>query len=479
MTACLFLARGAGRILMGYRFLLKWRRILLVGRNAFCTCANDAAEEARMLPQNTLLHAHKMKLRWFVTLSTLPLLGVLTAFGIMPQTAGLSASQYSVIENIELPVTTDQPSEASVFWRNDRVQRGDTVSEQLRRVNVQDPAADEFLRRASSARSFRQLRVGRTLLVETDDAHNLLALRYTDNGGNQVQVLKDGASFRVTEQNAETERRVFVQTGEIASSLYAATDEAGLPDSIANEMVEIFGGEIDFHRDLRRHDKFSVIYEMNYVNGESAHKGRILAAEFVNHGRTFRAFFFQNSRHGGDYFSPDGKSMRKAFLRSPIEFSRVSSGFSRSRFHPVLNKWRAHKGVDYAAPIGTKVRATADAVVHFVGTRGGYGNVIMLEHQGHFQTVYGHLSRFASGLRRGQRVGQGEVIGYVGKTGLASGPHLHYEFKVSGIQRDPLKIALPDGKPISEAQRTAFTESTRDLHARLSLLRNTRIAKLD
>lgn len=432
-----------------------------------------------MLPQNTLLHAHKMKLRWFVALSTLPLLGVLTAFGIMPQTAGLSASQYSVIENIELPVSVAPPSEALVFWRNDRVQRGDTVSELLRRVNVQDPAADEFLRRDASVRSFRQLRVGRTLLVETDDAHNLLALRYTDNDGNQVQVLKDGAGFRVTEQAAETERRVFVQTGEIASSLYAATDEAGLPDSIANEMVEIFGGDIDFHRDLRRHDKFSVIYEMSYVNGESAHKGRILAAEFVNHGRTFRAFYFQNSSHGGDYFSPDGKSMRKAFLRSPIEFSRVSSGFSRSRFHPVLNKWRAHKGVDYAAPIGTKVRATADAVVSFIGQRGGYGNVVMLNHQGHYQTVYGHLSRFAAGLHRGQRVGQGEVIGYVGKTGLASGPHLHYEFKVSGIQRDPLKIALPDGKPISEAQRTAFSEATRDLHARLSLLRNTRIAKLD
>ncbi|GAB5604403.1 peptidoglycan DD-metalloendopeptidase family protein [Sideroxyarcus sp. TK5] len=432
-----------------------------------------------MLPQNTLLHAHKMKLRWFVTLSTLPLLGVLTAFGIMPQTVGLPSSQYSVIENIELPVNTAQSPTASVFWRNDRVQRGDTVSELLRRVNVQDPAADEFLRRAPSTRSFRQLRVGKSFLVETDDAHNLLALRYTDNDGNQVRILKDGENFRVTEQAAETERRVFVQTGEISSSLYAATDEAGLPDSIANQMAEIFGGDIDFHRDLRRHDKFSVIYEMNYANGESTHNGRILAAEFINHGRTFRAFYFQNSSHGGDYFSPEGKSMRKAFLRSPIEFSRVSSGFSRSRFHPVLNKWRAHKGVDYAAPIGTKVRATADGVVSFIGQRGGYGNVVMLQHQGHYQTVYGHLSRFAASLRRGQRVGQGEIIGYVGKTGLASGPHLHYEFKVSGIQRDPLKIALPDGKPISEVQRTAFTESMRDLDARLSLLRNTRIAKLD
>ncbi len=432
-----------------------------------------------MLPQNTLLHAHKMKLRWFVTLSTLPLLGVVTAFGIMPQTAGLSSSQYSVIENIELPRLPKQSDGTSVFWRNDRVQRGDTVGELLRRMNVQDPAADEFLRRAASARSFRQLRVGRSLMAETDDAHNLLSLRYTDNEGKQVQIVKDGAGFRVKDLVADTERRVFVQTGEIASSLYAATDEAGLPDSIANQMVDIFGGDIDFHRDLRRHDKFSVVYEMDFVNGETTHRGRILAAEFVNHGRTFRAFYFRNSQHGGDYFSPDGKSMHKAFLRSPIEFSRISSGFSRSRFHPVLNKWRAHKGVDYAAPIGTKVRSTADAVVTFVGKRGGYGNVVMLKHQGHYQTVYGHLSRFAAGLHRGQRVEQGEVIGYVGKTGVASGPHLHYEFKIGGVQRDPLKIKLPEGKPISEAQHTAFVDATSDLQTRLNLLHNTRIARLD
>jgi murein DD-endopeptidase MepM/ murein hydrolase activator NlpD len=171
--------------------------------------------------------------------------------------------------------------------------------------------------------------------------------------------------------------------------------------------------------------------------------------------------------------------MHKAFLRSPIEFSRVSSGFSQSRFHPVLNKWRAHKGVDYASPIGTKVKATSDGVVTFVGKQGGYGNVVMLSHQGGYQTVYGHLSRFAGTIHHGQRVGQGEIIGYVGMTGLATGPHLHYEFRVGGLQRDPLKVALPDGKPISELQMTVFMESTRDLHTRLSLLRNTRIAKLD
>jgi murein DD-endopeptidase MepM/ murein hydrolase activator NlpD len=157
----------------------------------------------------------------------------------------------------------------------------------------------------------------------------------------------------------------------------------------------------------------------------------------------------------------------------------VSSGFSKSRFHPVLNKWRAHKGVDYAAPIGTKVKVTSDGVVSFVGNQGGYGNVVMVTHQGRFTTVYGHLSRFASGIKKGQKLGQGQIVGYVGMTGMTSGPHLHYEFKLNGVQHDPLKVALPDGKPVSETQKTAFVEITRDLFAQLDTFRNTHIAKLD
>ena len=431
-----------------------------------------------MLPQNSLLHAHKMKLRWFVALSTLPLLGVVTAFGIMPQQDVALAIQRTFTADLALPPAAEAVETRPTYWHSEQIQRGDSVSELLRRMEVQDDAADNFLRRAAEAGSLRQLRTGKTVQAKTSAESRLLTLSYVDNGGNQITITPDGERFKVKTQPALAERRVFVQTGEISSSLYTATDEANLPDAVANQLVEIFGGDIDFHRDLRRGDTFSIIYEQPYLNGEATRNARILAAEFINHGRALQAFYFQNTRHGGDYFSPDGKSMRKAFLRSPIEFSRVSSGFSRARFHPVLNRWRAHKGVDYAAPTGTKVRATADGVVRFVGKQGGYGNAVMLDHQGQFQTVYGHLSRFGE-VRRGQRVSQGEVIGYVGQTGLASGPHLHYEFKVSGVQRDPLKVALPDGKPISAVQQAVFTEATQALHARLSLLRNTRIAQLD
>lgn len=431
-----------------------------------------------MLPQNTLSHAHKMKLRWFITLSSLPLLGVVTAFGIMPQTDALSREQKTVLEEITLPVSTPVAANATAFWRNERIQRGDTIAELLRRLNVDDQAASDYLRKSKFTESLRRLPVGKEVQAETDINGALLELRYLSDT-NQVIIEKSGNSFSNRTLPAQTDKRMQIRTGEITSNLFAATDEAGLPDPVANQLSDIFGGDIDFHRDLRKGDKFTVIYEMNYINGQPARPGRIISAEFVNHGRSFRAAYFQTTEFTGDYYSPEGKSMHKAFLRSPIEFSRVSSGFSKSRFHPILNKWRSHKGVDYAAPMGTKVKVTSDGVVSFVGKQGGYGNVVMVDHQGHFSTVYGHLSRFAGGIHKGQRLGQGQIVGYVGMTGLASGPHLHYEFKLSGVQRDPLKVALPDGKPISEAQKTSFMDSTRDLFAQLDTYRNTHVARLD
>lgn len=432
-----------------------------------------------MLPQNTLSHAHKMKLRWFVTLSTLPLLGVVTAFGIMPQTDAGSRAFKTVIEDIALPDTTPIAGNATSFWRNERIQRGDTIAELLRRLNVEDPAASDYLRKNKAAEGLRRLSVGKEVQAETDANGGLLALRYLGNDASQVVIEKSGNSFRTRILPAQMETRIQIRSGEIKTNLFAATDEVGLPDPAANQLADIFGGDVDFHRDLRKGDKFTVIYEMTYVNGEPARTGRILSAEFVNNGHAYRAAYFQTSENSGDYYSPDGKSMHKAFLRSPIEFSRISSGFSKSRFHPVLNKWRSHKGVDYAAPIGTKVKVTSDGVVAFVGRQGGYGNVVMIDHQGHFTTVYGHLSRFAGGLHKGQRVEQGQIIGYVGMTGLATGPHLHYEFKLNGVQRDPLKVALPDGKPISDAQKASFAEATSGLFAQLDMLHNSHIAKLD
>ena len=436
-----------------------------------------------MLAQKTLTQSHKLKLRWFVALSSLPLLGVVTAFGIAPQPDYISSPRKIVVEDITLPLETQAAASISTstttFWRNVYVQRGDTVTELLRRMNVEDAAASEYLRGDQAAASLRQLSVGKAVQAETGADGNLLVLRYLNNSGSQIIIEKTPGGFNTSTLPAQLEQRLFVRTGEIKTTLFAATDEAGLPDATANQLAEIFGGDIDFHRDLRTGDKFSVVYEVAYSNGEPVQTGRIQAAEFINQDNAYRVVYFQADANHGNYYTPQGKSVRKTFLRSPLEFSRVSSGFSLSRLHPVLGTWRSHKGVDYAASTGTKIKVTADGTVSFVGRQGGYGNVIMVNHQGRYTTVYGHLSRFASGLRSGQRVAQGEIIGYVGMTGLASGPHLHYEFRINGQQRDPLRVALPDAAPIANAQKTAFQEATSGLIARLGLLRDTRLAKLD
>lgn len=434
--------------------------------------------QGRKMPESEIL-ASKKKLRWFVALSTLPLLGVVTAFGLVPQ-SDLDLTATSVaIEEITLPkVAVDETPTAS-YWRNERVQRGDTVDELLRRLSIEDTSASDYLRKSAEAASFRKLPVGTEIQAETTATGGLIALRYLDNDSAQILIDKQNGEFQSKALPALLETRLFVRTGEIKTNLYAATDEAGLPDAAANQVSELFSGDIDFHHDLRKGDRFTVVYEMTYSNGALLHTGRIQAAEFVNQGHTYRALYFQKDAQHGDYYTPEGKSVHKAFLRSPIEFSRVSSRFSLSRFHPILNKWRSHKGTDFAAPMGSKVRVTADGIVSVIGKQGGYGNVIMVNHQGRYTTVYGHLSRFAQGLHKGQHVAQGDTIGYVGMTGLATGPHLHYEFKVNGQQQDPLRVALPDAKPIDSSYLAAFQPVANELVARLNLLRNTNLAKLD
>lgn len=432
-----------------------------------------------MLTQNLLNQERKMKLRWFVAVSTLPLLGVVTAFGLVSESdLGLSKTNVA-IEEITLPTIAPTTVAATSFWRNDRVQRGDTAFALLNRLNVSDTAATSYLSSAPEAASFRSLIPGRETQAEVSSSGELLSLRFLNNDGQQVLIDKQNGAFQTKTYNAQLEKRLFVRTGEIKTTLYAATDAAGLPESAADQLNELFSGDIDFHHDVKPGDKFTVVYEMVYNNGALVSTGHIQAAEFINQGHSYRAIYFSKDGQVGGYYTPDGKNVQKAFLRSPIEYSRISSNFSSSRLHPVLNTMRAHKGVDFAAPIGTPIKATADGIVAFVGQENGYGNVIKASHGGHYSTVYGHLSRFASGLHNGQHIKQGQVIGYVGMTGLASGPHLHYEFKIDGQQRNPMSVALPSAQPVGAAYKVAFQSVATDFVARLSLLRNTNLAKLD
>jgi len=276
----------------------------------------------------------------------------------------------------------------------------------------------------------------------------------------------------VSETRAALQMQVSMKSSVIRSSLFAASDAAGIPDSVAIQLADVFAGDIDFYRDLRKGDRFTVVYELYHFGGRPVRAGRVLAAEFVNQGKSFRAVHF-----GSSYYTPEGKNLRKAFLRAPLEFSRASSRFGM-RMHPMFRTWKAHKGIDYAAAVGTRVRAVGDGVVEFVGVKGGYGKAVVLRH-GQYVTLYAHLSGFPAGLHRGARVAQNDTIGFVGQTGWATGPHLHYEFQVAGQARNPLSIAMPAGQPVPAQQLPEFRIYAAPLIARLDLLADTNLALLD
>lgn len=409
------------------------------------------------------------------------LFSMVAAFGTAPDSAEIRAYQRTVIEQLPLSAPEERDAADGLFVREERVQRGDTVASLLARLGVQDEEAFAFLRQRPEAQAlFRQLRPGKTVAARTSGSGELQSLVFPLNGpkDSALVVERHDGSLQAGEQPLTLDTQVFMKSGEIRSSLFAATDAVGLPDGVATQLADIFGGDIDFHRDLRRGDRFSVVYEVLYHLGQPLRTGRILAAEFINDGKPHRAVWFENT-DGQGYYTPEGKNIRKAFLRSPLEFSRITSGFTSSRFHPILQSWRAHKGVDYGAPIGTRVKATGDGVVEFAGRQGGYGNLLVLRHQGRYTTHYGHLNGFAPGLRKGMRVSQGDVIAYVGRTGWATGPHLHYEFRINDVHQNPLAIALPSAPPLAPQQMAAFRDQAEPLAARLDQIRGLNLALLD
>ena len=409
----------------------------------------------------------------------LPFIGVVAAFGIAPNTVTDPVPQSRVVREIELSIHRTGVGADVGYWREERIQRGDTVATLLARLETNDPEALRMLNSTRSARSLYQLVPGRAVRAQTTADGRLLELRYR-NGGNVLTVARTGDGFTVAEEPVELERRVLMKSAEIRSSLFAATDAADLSDAIATQLADIFSTDVDFHRDLRRGDHFSVLYEVYYDGGEPVRSGRVLAAEFINVGKLYRAVYFQQSGNHGGYYTADGRNIRKAFLRSPLEYSRITSGFSSSRFHPILREWRAHRGIDYAAPTGTRVKATGDGVVEFAGRDNrGYGNLVVLRHQSRYSTWYGHLSGFATGLRKGMRISQSEVIGYVGATGLATAPHLHYEFRINDVHQNPLRVVMPAAPPISPEQKPVFEADVAPLLQQLQLLRNTHLVRLD
>ena len=398
-------------------------------------------------------------------------LSAVAAFGTAPDTV-LETVPTRIVERILPLPPIKEDADAVTYWREERIQRGDTIGSLLSRAGVNDGPAMQYLRADPDARPLYQLRPGRAVQVAVDEEGQLVALRFITNAGDRLVIERTDGGFRAARSVPVEEIRTTLRSGEIDSSLFAAADAAGIPDRVIGALSDVFSGEIDFYHDVQRGDRFSVVYEMRYVDGEPAGAGRVLAAEFVNRGMPHRAFYWRDADGTGNYYTDIGRNARNAFLRSPMELTRITSGFTMARFHPVLQDWREHKGVDYAAPQGTPVRVTADGVVTYAGWQNGYGNVIFIRHQGAYSTVYGHMSRFADDIKVGSRVGQGDTIGFVGMTGWATGPHLHYEFRVGDQPVDPMSAAVPNASPLSAERLPGFRAAILPLVDSLALARS-------
>lgn len=377
----------------------------------------------------------------------------------------ISAIEPQIVNASEEPIASD--------WETITIKSGDSLASILKKRGISSTTTHEIASLNEQTKTFRYIQPGQKFELLVDDNNKLRKLKYLPDITRTLLVQREqDQSFSSKIINYQLEPIPVYREAVIQSSLFEAAAEADLPESVIMDLANIFGWDIDFSLDIRRGDRFGIVYEELFKDGVKIRTGRILSAEFINAGKLYQAVRYTDPKGDSDYFTPDGKSMRKAFLRSPVSFSRISSRFSNNRWHPVLEKWRSHKGVDYAASRGTPIRAAGDGKIVLAGKKGGYGRTVIIQHGGRYQTLYAHLHRYAKGARGGQKVKQGQVIGYVGSSGLATGPHLHYEFRVNGAHRNPLTVKLPEAKPVHQSYLSHFKESTGIYLSMLHLMDN-------
>ena len=409
-----------------------------------------------------------------------------TAFGIAPMAPDAADIPKRLVTEIVVPDGIQSQLDALAeyqleLYRTDLTRSSDTVDSLLKRLNVSDSGAAQYLRSDPTARKLLEGRGGKMVRVQTDESGALteLVARYAAADAEQLgthftrlTIRRVAGKLSAMVETVPLAAQVRMGSGTIRSSLFAATDEARIPDAVATQIAEVFSTDIDFHRQLQKGDTFSVLYEALTADGEpitwnGSAAGKVLAADFVNSGKTYSAVWFKDANGKGGYFGFDGQSKRRAFLASPMEFSRVTSGFAM-RMHPILKSWKQHKGVDYGAPTGTPIRTVGDGTVDFAGWQNGYGNVVEIRHSAQRSTLYAHMSRID--VKRGAHVEQGQRIGAVGSTGWATGPHLHFEVKVDGVQQDPMIMArASESIPLAPAQKAEFALLAKSLKSQLDV----------
>ena len=356
------------------------------------------------------------------------------------------------------------------------VANGDTLSTVFAKVGLPQATVHAVLGSSKEAKQLTRLKVGQRLEFELDDQAELVKLRSPMNKLETMELERSDAGYVFKKEQLKPDVQEAYAYGEIESSLFLAAKRAGLTHNLTMDLANVFGYDIDFAMDIRKGDTFEVVYEQKTIAGEPVGTGKILAARFTNRGKSFTAVRYTNKQGTSSYYTADGKSMRKAFIRTPVDFARISSRFSNGRKHPILNKIRAHKGVDYAAPHGTPIKSAGDGKVLLAGRKGGYGNTVVIQHGNRYRTLYAHMQGFAKGVRNGSNVKQGQIIGYIGTTGLSTGPHLHYEFQVDGVHVDPLGLKLPMADPIAKSETQRFMQLSKPLMARMDEERATMLA---
>ena len=439
-------------------------------------------------PQKRVPYGH-----WFILFASVALFGIIfflisdiavaTRANSLDKQARADYQKVSLHDKINVPLEIPSYDESGVDtslnapdidWKTVKVKKGDTLATIFSKLKLNPKELHKIVRLGKSTSKLKRLIPGEELKFMVIDG-KLNEMIYVINDTQSLHVLRSGNSFTASEVKLELNKRIAYAAGKIESSLFIAAQEAGIPGSMTMELANIFNWDIDFVLDVKTGDRFSLVYEEFFYDGKKVKNGAILAAEFLNKGKTYRAVRYVDANGRSEYFTPEGQSMRKRFLRTPVDFKRISSKFGK-RFHPVLNRMRAHKGVDYAASYGTPIKAVGDGKITFIGKKGGYGNTVMIQHAGRYSTVYAHMKKFKRGLKKGSRIEQGETIGYVGSSGLATGPHLHYEFRINGIHRNPLTVKLPDATPITAKYRTDFQLNTQGYLTLLDTLGRTSVA---
>lgn len=367
--------------------------------------------------------------------------------------------------------------ETESAWESIKVRSGDSLSVIFKRLHIDANDLHQIMQLGKETKALGNLQPGQTFRFMLDEENILQKLVYEHSKRESLHIVRDEGGFRAIPVELYMEKEVNFKSATIKSSLFESGMEAGLSDNLIMEMVGIFGWDVDFAMDIREGDKFNLLYEEHYLDGEKISEGPIIAAEFTNQGQTYQAIRYTDERGRSRYYTPKGLSMRKAFIRTPVDFRRISSRFGR-RHHPILNRMRLHKGVDYSAPRGTPIKAAGDGRVIFRGRKGGYGRTIIIQHGGKYSTLYAHMSRYRRGVYNGKKVRQGQTIGYVGSSGRATGPHLHYEFRISGKHRNPLTVRLPNAAPIHKKYTEDFSYHSQKILAQLQTQKETLLASL-